>query len=119
MAAVFYHDDAQKQLALTTRDREAVRRGGPVKTAILAVATFYLAEDYHQKYMLRSRSELMREFKAMYPDEAGLVNSTAAARVNGYLGGNGTSAALEREIGLLGLSETACASLRRCIRPGR
>jgi hypothetical protein len=35
------------------------------------------------------------------------MNSTAAARVNGYLGGYGTPAALQADIDRLGLSEAA------------
>jgi len=112
MSAVFFENDAQRQLAEQTRSREAARRGAPVTTAILPLTAFYRAEDYHQKYMLRRRSDLLREFKAMYPDERGLVDSTAAARVNGYLGGHGSSAALEQEIDLLGLSEKARETLR-------
>ncbi|MFH1636164.1 MAG: peptide-methionine (S)-S-oxide reductase, partial [Chloroflexota bacterium] len=34
----------------------------------------------------------------MYPDSDDFVNSTAAARVNGYLGGYGTLADLQAEI---------------------
>jgi peptide-methionine (S)-S-oxide reductase len=49
----------------------------------------------------------MREFRAMYPDERDFVNSTAAARVNGFLGGNGSRALLEKEIGSYGLSAKA------------
>ncbi|MFC1945961.1 hypothetical protein ACFLW1_02045 [Chloroflexota bacterium] len=33
------------------------------------------------------------------------MNSTAAARINGYLSGHGTADQFAREIGLLGLSE--------------
>ena len=42
-----------------------------------------------------------------HPDPADLVNSTAAARVNGYLGGYGTLADLQAEIDDLGLSPEA------------
>ena len=35
------------------------------------------------------------------------MNSTAAARVNGFLGGYGTSASLKADIDRLGLSEAA------------
>jgi peptide-methionine (S)-S-oxide reductase len=45
----------------------------------------------------------MREFRALYPEEEDFVNSTVAARVNGYLGRNGTLAALQAEIDGLGL----------------
>ncbi|MFZ0727385.1 MAG: hypothetical protein WAM61_16500 [Desulfobacterales bacterium] len=43
----------------------------------------------------------------MYPTTEDFVNSTAAARVNGYLGGYGTSAELRSELSKLGLSDQA------------
>ena len=46
----------------------------------------------------------MREFTAMYPKEVDFVNSTAAARVNGYVAGYGTYATLLTEISGCGLS---------------
>jgi methionine-S-sulfoxide reductase len=104
MSAVFYHDEGQKKLALEAREREAARRGQPVVTEVLPLKAFYLAEDYHQKYMLRQNRDLMREFRAMYPAAADFVASTSAARVNGYVGGHGSRADLEREIESLGLS---------------
>jgi peptide-methionine (S)-S-oxide reductase len=57
-----------------------------------------MAENYHQKYRLRQSPTFMEEFTALYPDPTDLVNSTAAARVNGYLGGYGTLADLQTEI---------------------
>jgi hypothetical protein len=118
MSAVFYHSDAQKDLAQKSSAREAARHGAGLTTAILPLTAFYLAEDYHQKYALRN-SDLMREFRAMYPDERDLVNSTAAARVNGYLGRNGSPAALEQEIERFGLSAQACDTLRHSVQPRR
>ncbi|MGE5254210.1 MAG: hypothetical protein ACM3N7_09620 [Planctomycetaceae bacterium] len=41
----------------------------------------------------------------MFPSEKDFVDSTAAARVNGYLGGYGTQAGLKDELDRLGLSE--------------
>jgi peptide-methionine (S)-S-oxide reductase len=40
----------------------------------------------------------------MYPNEKDLINSTAAARVNGYLAGYCTYAGLTKELSSLGLS---------------
>jgi methionine-S-sulfoxide reductase len=112
MSAVFYHNEAQKKLALETRDRHAAKVGRAVTTAILPLGTFYVAEDYHQKYLLRQQTDLMREFQAMYPDGKRFLASTAAARVNGYLGGHGAQADLDREIGSLGLSPQGRQVLR-------
>lgn len=104
MSAVFYHNDAQKKLAFETKEREEKKRGKKIETALLSFNRFYLAEDYHQKYELRGTRELMREFDLMYPDAGDFANSTAAARVNGYLAGHGGASQLKEEIDSLGLS---------------
>lgn len=103
-AAVFFQNDAQQKLAIETSAREAARRKTKIFTEILPFTGFYLAEGYHQKYYLRQDSDLMKEFEAMYPQEGEFINSTAAARVNGYLAGYGTSENLLTEVGGLGLS---------------
>lgn len=109
---VFYHDEEQKRLAEESRDRLAAELGRPIYTEIVAYDRFYLAEDYHQKYRLRGVKALLSEFEAIYPNALDFVNSTAAARVNGYLGGHGTLASLEAEVGDLGLSPAAQEVLR-------
>ncbi len=52
----------------------------------------------------------------MYPKEADFVASTAAARVNGYLGGNGSAAQLEEDIPRLGLSPEGSRRLLELVR---
>ena len=112
MSAVFYHNEAQKKSALEAL-RRAEARGAPVAAAVLPVGTFYLAEDYHQKYLLRQEAGLLKEVRAMYPDPKGFLNSTAAARINGYLGGHGPREMLQKEIDQLGLSPAARQRLLR------
>jgi peptide-methionine (S)-S-oxide reductase len=108
---IFYHDEEQRRLAMETKGREASRYGREVLTEIVPFTKFYLAEDYHQKYRLQQVPELLDEFRAIYPDDAGLTHSTAAARVNGYVGGYGTLEGLRVEIGELGLSPEASQRL--------
>jgi peptide-methionine (S)-S-oxide reductase len=45
----------------------------------------------------------MSEFRSIYPTDEAFMNSTAAARVNGYLSGFGSAATLQEEIDRLGL----------------
>ena len=104
MSAIFYQGEDQKKAVLASKQRMEEKLGKAVKTAILPLTTFWLAEDYHQKYELRCTGELMKEFTAIYPDAKQFVNSTAAARVNSYIGGQGTAEQLKQEIDLLGLS---------------
>jgi hypothetical protein len=66
---------------------------------------FYLAEVYHQKHFLRGYARLMDEFITKYPAVEELISSTAVAKVNGYLGGNGTCDLLKSEIHDFGLSK--------------
>jgi uncharacterized protein YchJ len=103
-AAVFYHDEEQKRLAVESRKILEERTGGRVHTEIMPFKAFYRAEDYHQKYRLRRDSELMRAVMRYYPEDRDFVDSTAAARLNGYLAGHGSVEQLKEELDLLGLS---------------
>ncbi len=107
MSAIFYHDETQKALVLASKAREEMRRGKEIQTMIQPFDKFYLAEDYHQKYQLRRQRDLMKEFKSIYPENIEFINSTAAARVNGYVGGHGTIEAVKANLDLLGLSPGA------------
>ena len=106
-AVVFYHDEEQKRRAIAGRDRLAAKLGKTIHTEVLPNSRFYAAEDYHQKYYLRQHRQILRQFQQHYPQAADLMNSTAAVRVNGYLGGYGTSDSLKIDIDRLGLSEAA------------
>lgn len=115
-AFIFYHDEKQRKAAIDSRNRVAMRSKGPIYTEVVPASTFYPAEAYHQKYGLRSEKELMKEFRSFYPDDNHFVASTAAARVNGYVSGNGTSAELEMELASLGLSEAGRQRLRKIVK---
>ncbi|MBE0427676.1 MAG: peptide-methionine (S)-S-oxide reductase [Nitrospirae bacterium] len=104
---IFYHNDTQRVLALESKEGKERERGKKLYAEIVPFTRFYLAEDYHQKFHLRREYDMLEEFHLMYPKERDFINSTSAARVNGYLAGYGTYAALTRELGSLGLSERA------------
>ncbi len=110
-AAVFTHGDDQKRQAEASRDRVAARLNGPVRTEILPAGPFTPAEDYHQKYYLRMTGDLMEEFERLYPDPRAFVRSTAAARVNGYLGRHTDADTVRRVLPSLGLSPRGQALL--------
>jgi len=105
--AVFYHSDEQKRLAEKARGSLEEKLNRKVHTEVIAFSRFYPAEAYHQKYYLRQNRRLLQELRRYYPQDAELMDSTAAARVNGYLGRFGTIERLRTEIDRLGLSEEA------------
>ena len=92
-------------MAEASRDRLAAVTKGTIVTEIFPFTKFYLAEDYHQKHMLRNRSSILKEFEAHYPVIEDFITSTAVTKVNGYLGGYGACDMLKAEIDQLGLSE--------------
>lgn len=114
-AAVFYHTPEQKALAEESRRQQAEAYGEEVHTEILPAERFYPAEEYHQKYRLQQTPRLMQAFEEVYPEFDAFVDSTAAARVNGYLGGHGSLEQFEKEREALGLSEDDLSWLRQRI----
>jgi peptide-methionine (S)-S-oxide reductase len=115
MNAVFYRDDRQRRLAEASKAEIRKKIGSEVKTEVLPIRSFTMAEDYHQKYILKRYEDLKKELARIYPERDDFVDSTAVARLNGYAGGNGGKERLEREIDLLGLSEEGKRVLRRMV----
>jgi peptide-methionine (S)-S-oxide reductase len=101
MEAVFCIDAAQ----------EATARRLAISAPIVSGARFHAAEDYHQKYYLRHDATLFAELADYTPRE--LVESTVAARLNGYIAGRGTLAQLHDELPQFGLSAAAATHLER------
>lgn len=112
MSAIFYHDAAQRDAALAAKEAESKQRGGTIHTEIAQAGPFYRAEDYHQKYFLRSQRQLEQVYETIYPDLIAFTDSPAVTRVNGYVGGYGSAKQLEQEIALLGLSPEDQDTLR-------
>ncbi len=112
---IFAHDDAQGRLADASRSQIERERGRKVHTEIVAYSGFTPAEDYHQKHSLRQFPAFEKELSRIYPSPADFVASTAVARVNGYLGGEGSWEDLRNEADALGLSAERKEELLRLV----
>lgn len=116
MNIIFVHNEDQERMARESKALLAQKKGETIYTDVDSSFKFYPAEDYHQKYYLQNVPELMDEFKELYPDFQDLVDSTAAARVNGYIGGYGDADSLSREIENLGLSDDGAKLLQKMVK---
>ncbi len=94
----FFHNEKQELAAREGMAGLAKKHNRVVVTELMPYIRFYQAEDYHQKYYLQGNVALMKDFKALYTDFQEFVDSTAAARVNGYLAGYGDAQDLISEI---------------------
>lgn len=110
---MFTHDEEQARLARASAEALAKRQKIEVKTAIEPYTGFTLAEDYHQKYALRHAPAFLLACGEWDADLDGLlVDSTACARLNGYLSGQGSATQLEEELPSLGLPPRLADLLR-------
>ena len=109
-SAIFVQNEQQSAIAELSKLR-ASKQLGPIYTDILPAQTFYWAEDYHQKYMLRSYRNIESEFKQMYPNLKDFVNSTAVTRANAFVAGYGDPSFTNELVPQLGLTEKSQNSL--------
>jgi hypothetical protein len=106
----------QRSAAEASRAELAAREGREVLTPLEDLGTFTRAEDYHQKYALRRHREVVGDLLAVYGDGDGFTDSTAATRLNAWLGGYAPPEQVARESEDLGLSPRALAEVRRCLK---
>lgn len=105
ISVIFYQDEKQLDAATKALSQEQEKRGVKLYTQILPYEKIYMAESYHQKYYMQQVDLLKNDIKKHYPKFKDFVDSTAAARINGYAKGLGTMEQLMGQIDLLGLSE--------------
>ena len=108
---VLAHSDRQRETAERTREALEARTGKAVETTIETLDRFYLAEGYHQKYELRSTPVVADELEDIYGDA--FVDSTVAARLNGFVAGHGDADGRESLFARLDISPAALSEVRR------
>ena len=111
-SAIFCHDDAEVTAAERSKEKHASQWGVEVATEIVLGATFWMAEDYHQKYRLQQQRVLMNEMHRIFPDFWDIVASPTAMRLNAHVAGTLDPAVLEKELALYGLSSEVEKALR-------
>jgi peptide-methionine (S)-S-oxide reductase len=101
---IFYHSEEQMKLAEESKAQAEAALGQKTYTSIVPFTEFYLAENYHQKYYLKNEYGLINGLRMIYPDESDIMDSTVAARFNGYVAGNGSLELLKKNLSSFGLS---------------
>ena len=81
--------------------------GEPIETEITLLEQFTLAEQRHQKYYLKRYPKALEQLEPFYSSEESLVDSTFAARLNGFVKGFGTRDQIVTEIQSWQVDESA------------
>lgn len=108
---VLVHDETQREAAEASAAALEERTGQSVETAIEPLDSFTLAEDYHQKYELRATPVLGAEIEDIYGPA--LVDSTVAARLNGFVAGHADPDRRAELLADIALSPAALSELER------
>lgn len=114
-AAIWADGDGQMAAARHSGERAAAARRGALATAIEPLGPFHRAEDYHQKYRLRRQQTIVAELVARYGSDRAMVDSTAAARLNGMLSGHGGRDEVARIVPTLDLSPASELALQSTV----
>jgi peptide-methionine (S)-S-oxide reductase len=109
---IFVKNEFEKRLAQAALERYELFSENSCETLVSICKSFYEAENWCQKYFLRTFPLLMQEMKNFYPEERDWVRSTLAARLNGILGQTSLSFILPENIELYDLSENAIRTLK-------
>lgn len=112
-SAIWYATDCQKDLILSSIQLLTQKYQRTPTTEVLPLETFFVAEDYHQKYVLQRHDTIMKKFKMYYPDFRDFIDSTAAARLNGFAYGFGSDQLFQQEQDRYGLTSEELSRVRK------
>ncbi len=102
MTACFTHGVDQAAIAAASFDAVKAALGRKPSTTIAPLTRFYVAEDYHQKYYLRTKHSDVLAACGLDSDEA-ILTSPLAAKLNSFVSGDGdlqTLQALQQQYAL-------------------
>lgn len=115
MSLILYHNDDQKERGQKTKEKWGHSLKGEIQTEMAPYSTFYVAEDYHQKYYLKRYAKAVEQVKKIFRDHQDFVNSTIAARLNGFVAGHGSLGALKEEMEQWKLSDEELETLSKLL----
>lgn len=105
LSLLFYHDTEQQKVANQVREDWEKNHSKKIQTEILPYTHFYRAEDRHQKYFLKRYPKALEAVSALFPTYTDYIDSTIAARLNGFVREYGLLADIKKELDFWGLNE--------------
>ena len=107
MSLLLYHSKRQLSIIEQVREEMEAELGEAIETEIKGYDQFTLAEERHQKYYLQRYPRTLEQLADWFPDIASLIDSTFAARLNGFVKGFSNRDALLEEFAGWPMSETS------------
>ncbi len=83
--AIFYQNQRQHELAGQSLESVKQQLDEQVETKLLPIRSFTRAEQYHQKYYLQQRPDLIKKLIKPHSDMKSFLDSNVAACANAFL----------------------------------
>lgn len=106
ISLLHYHTEQQRLMIDVIRKEMELQLGEPIETEISPFTQFTPAEEKHQKYYLKRYPKALEQTASLYPDRELLMDSTFAARLNGFVKGYGTKDGVLEEIAQWSIGES-------------
>lgn len=107
MSAIWTQNDQQQKIALESKEK---RNNPRIVTVIRNCVEWTNAEDYHQKFHLQHHKGICKTLRVKTVAE--LTSSWCAAKLNGFVNGDGTADQLEADLAKMPLEEAMKIEIR-------
>jgi peptide-methionine (S)-S-oxide reductase len=98
LSILLFHDAEQKEMIERVKEGLEKSLAEKIDTEIASYQGFTLAEERHQKYYLKRYPKAMERLMSYYETHQQMVDATLVARINSFVKGYGTLAALKAEM---------------------
>lgn len=112
-SCILVANETERRLAQAAHERYELCMGSSALTQIAFRKNFHRAENWCQKYFLRTAAWLMRELERFFPNEESFIRSTLTMRLNGLLGRKSPSRFLPEDIEFYDLDAHIVYALKR------
>lgn len=100
-----YQGEHQRESIDKVRREMEKSLGEAIETEIAVFENFTLADERHQKYYLKRYPNTLEQLQDLFPKPEHLIDSTFAARLNGFVKGYGKLRLLKSEIASWNIDE--------------
>ncbi len=115
LSLLLYHNEKQQAIAQQVKAEQEHETGKKIQTEFQPYTAFYRAEERHQKYFLNRFPKAVETILPLFPDYTTFVDSTIAARLNGFVREFGTLADIKAEISQWGLDPNSYSILETAL----
>ncbi len=103
-SVILVADEEQLAVAERVLDQYQRQSGGPMATVVEWLDTFYMAEDYHQKFYLQNRRDAVERLDAFYGSRRAWFGTQLSGQLNALVGGEITKEELLANVDRLQLN---------------